>query len=79
MGPNGSLSVDCVVKDEHRKGIYVAVVTTIGIDNGRGKVAIGDPDAPAQYQLHPATTKRWLELLLAHPRIGPELRARMNS
>ena len=28
--------------------------------------------------VHPATTKRWIELLLANPRIGPELRKRLN-
>lgn len=77
MGPDGSLSVDCFV---HKPGTTstVAVFTTIGVDNGQGKVAVGDPNTPTQYALHPATTKRWLELLLNHPRIGPELRARMN-
>ena len=28
--------------------------------------------------LHPVTVKRWTELLLNHPRIGPELRARLK-
>jgi hypothetical protein len=56
------------------------VYVTIGVDNGRGNVTVDEPDAPAQaqYGLHPATAKRWLELLLNHPRIGPELRARMQ-
>jgi len=32
-----------------------------------------------EYKLHPATVKHWMSFLLAHPRYGPELRARMNS
>lgn len=30
------------------------------------------------YRLHPVTVKRWIELLKANPRLGPELRARMK-
>ncbi len=33
---------------------------------------------PYFHQLHPVTVKIWMELLLANPRIGPELRARMK-
>lgn len=43
-----------------------------------GSIILGDSTGMRDYKLHPATTKRWIELLLAHPRIGPELRARMQ-
>jgi hypothetical protein len=50
----------------------------IDIEENRGKVVPNIPDNAREFDLHPATTKRWLQLLLNHPRIGPELRRQMK-
>ena len=77
MGPSGAISLDCTKFYRDRKAV-LGVFATISVDNGRSKVMVGDMNTSYQYQLHPYTLKRWMELLLAHPRIGPELRARMQ-
>ena len=73
-------------------GMYIPIVESekhklkwalinISLDNRMGQIITGHTkhtNAPMETNLHPTTTKRWLELLLANPRIGPELRARLN-
>ncbi len=53
---------------------------TVFINPGESdnKLVIDYKNWQVEYKLHPVTAKRWLELLLANPRIGPELRARMK-
>ena len=77
MGPNGAIRIDCTKFYREKKAV-LGVLTTISVDNGRTKVMVGDMNSSYQYQLHPYTAKRWMELLLNHPRIGPELRARLQ-
>ena len=59
----GSTQLRCLLDADGRDGIF-----TIDASEPRSRT----------YNLHPTTTKRWLELLLNHPRIGPELRRRMQ-
>ena len=62
------------------KGYDVENVTiNINIKTRQGKVVVGDPNDQLEHSLHPVTTKRWLNLLLTHPKIGPELRRRMKQ
>ena len=54
----------------------VEFVFNIHTDNA--KVVVRRGKRETEYKLAPAAAKRWVELLLANPRIGPELRARMK-
>lgn len=60
-------------KKDAVKRIYISL-----FDKTRGQCVISNSRRRLEYTLHPVTVKRWIELLLANPRIGPELRARMK-
>lgn len=57
--------------DSMRTGSWIYIY----LDAHQGTNFISDPAR----SLHPLTIKRWKELLLANPRVGPELRARLKS
>ncbi|HEX8463082.1 MAG TPA: hypothetical protein VF627_00560, partial [Abditibacterium sp.] len=61
--PSGVMGAGVAIEVDSREGVMRTFV------KGWNKNA---------YNLHPATTKRWLELLFNHPRLGPQLRARMR-
>ena len=65
-------------KSRHNDRELVSVSIQIDIPTKQGNVHIYHPAKNEIYNLHPTTSKRWLELLLNHPRIGPELRRRMK-
>lgn len=77
VSTNGNVSVNWFIprtkRDKATGGFF-----EISIGNREGVLTILQKGKPMMYDLHPATTKRWLELLLNHPRIGPELRRRMQ-
>lgn len=52
-----------------RSGAWIS----ISVDARRGAEFLSDPPR----DLHPVTIQRWNELLLANPRVGAELRARL--
>lgn len=77
---NGSVSFACPSNEPQKFGIYT-VTATIIVDEREGRVELSKPtsDGRSTHNLHPITVKRWLELLFAHPKIGPELRRRMKQ
>jgi hypothetical protein len=79
-GKNGLINIYFFRKKPSERGSYILNVV-IYVDERTGFIYPFPLDGEVQYKsdsVHPATTKRWLELLLNHPRIGPELRARMK-
>ncbi len=65
-------------KDKETPRDKLAVSIHLGV-SGREGVAVFHRYKYSEHTLDPATVKRWKELLLANPRIGPELRKRMNQ
>ena len=62
-------------KKDEVEGAYII----IDFDKCEGKSGMTHPNNnKAVRRLHPVTVKGWMEILLSHPRIGPELRARMK-
>lgn len=60
------------------KSAVSEVSIEINVQTLWGWMNVHRKNAREGYKLHPVTVKRWIELLLNHPRIGPELRARMK-
>jgi hypothetical protein len=56
------------------KGVFIKM----DLDGREGQLIYYGTGNRIQSELDPITTKRWRELLLSHPRIGPELRRRMQ-
>lgn len=77
-GASGTLGVYCRLAKPRKDGV-IGVFISISLDKRDGKVVIGHPENKKELNLHPATTKRWMELLLSHPRIGPQLKAPLKG
>ena len=75
--PTDTVIIVCEIDKPQRDGVE-SLSVSINFMNRQGKAHVGYSYQEIGYRLHPATTKRWLELLLNHPRIGPELRRRMK-
>lgn len=77
LSENGLLSFSCSSKND--KGNTESVLVEIYLDMLMTRVVHQSNSSGAEYDLHPVVAKGWLELLLNHPRIGPELRRRMKQ
>lgn len=75
---SGSLAIlDFYIKNPKSSDIadVSATIDTVSYIGTMGVRSSGE----SAYTIHSLTAKRWKELLLAHPRTGPELRKRMNN
>lgn len=78
MGGNGIVYISCFLKKPREDGALGAHIY-LPLDERNGKIDVVYGNGQIEHKLHPVTVKRWIELLLTNPRIGPELKARMNS
>ncbi len=62
-----------------KKSVAGSVKVQADIDEREGTAFIRTGNGHRIYALHVVTNRRWKQLLLNHPRIGPELRRRMNQ
>ncbi|BCM88653.1 hypothetical protein IAD21_00494 [Abditibacteriota bacterium] len=82
VGRNGTLLIRYSIKRKTSRG-FRFVTISLDLEKCRGTVIDGSSDDPTaelkDVELHPITARRWVELFLANPRIGPELKARIKS
>ena len=78
MGRNGLVSVDFFLTNTKNNDVH-NVFVDLNVDSGEGVVTVHSPENIVEHNLHPITARRWISLLLNHPQIGPELRARLNQ
>ena len=71
MSKNGIITI---ARDDRT----ATIVASLSLDKWIGELLISRPGKSKTRNIHPVTVKRWIELLIAHPRIGPELRARLK-
>ncbi len=71
MGKQGIITI---ARDDR----VATIVASINLDKRVGELLITRSARTKMRSIHGITTKRWMELLMANPRIGPELRARMS-
>lgn len=76
-GKRGMIQILCWLAKPREDGV-VGVFVNIGVDKREGRAILGHPRRIDERTLHPVTVKHWLELLQSNPRIGPELRARLQ-
>jgi hypothetical protein len=75
MGVSGTIQVYCFLAKPRADGV-AGVFVTIAVDDREGRVILGHPDYIHELNLHPVTVKRWLDILLADPRLYPRLQTR---
>ncbi|BCM88371.1 hypothetical protein IAD21_00202 [Abditibacteriota bacterium] len=78
-GRHGLLMIDCLHPIPPPKDGILGLVVWISPDGHDGQILVSASKGSRTYNLHPLTTKRWLELLSSIPRVGPELQKRMQS
>ncbi len=76
-GLRGATIVFCRLAKPRKDGV-IGVSVVMSVDNKRGVANIVS-DHLTEFDLHPVTIKRWIEILLADPRVGPEFRVRMKE
>lgn len=77
-GARETLFVEFILLDS-RPTTLEDVLVRLNVNQGEGTVVfISNMGDQTERNLHPVTFKRWMELLLTNPQIGPELRKRMN-
>ncbi len=78
VSEKGTVYVHFSFSKERKDGV-ARVTSSVETGSFEGDIASSDKEYnEVTHELHPITIKRWKELLLDHPNIGPELRARLN-
>lgn len=76
-GERGIVWITSVLKDSE-KGNLKMIAGEISLDQEIALINVYKNKQGTRYQLDSAALGRWKKLLLKHPRIGPELRARLK-
>lgn len=77
-GTNGIITINCQLTQPRKDGVK-SLDIQLNSDSRLCNVLVFNPKNIQIYDFRPTTTKHWIALLLANPRIGPELRKRMNG
>lgn len=72
----GGMGTMGIVTLKPREDGNTLIIADVSVDKRGGSLLFGSEKKHSLKALHPVTVKRWVELLLANPRIGLQLRAR---
>lgn len=78
VGLRGATKVYCRLTQPRKDGV-LGVFIILSVDNRKGKGVVLSRTNRREFDLHPLTVNRWVEILTENPHVGPEFRERMKE